>query len=69
MSGIFGGGAPAPAPTPEPPPTIAHESVQAAADVQRKKARTASGRAATILTRPGGVQDEPTLGTTTLLGR
>lgn len=68
MSGLFSKPS-APPPAPEPPPTIAHEAVQAQADVMRKKTRAASGRATTMLT-PRSVQaEDPMIGTATLLGR
>jgi hypothetical protein len=66
MSGLFGGGGSAPPPAP-PPPTVATPQVKAAADAQRMRARTASGRAATMLSDQDEYQ-RPTVGTKKLLG-
>lgn len=73
MTGLFKPDTPSipePAPVPKPTPTVDTPAVQAAADATRRRERTASGRAATMLTRP---QDEeltnPRVGTTQLLGR
>lgn len=50
-------------------PTVATPAVEAAADAERRRQRTASGRAATMLTTPGSAgQASPLVGTTKLLG-
>jgi hypothetical protein len=54
MSFIFGGSKSAPAP--KPIPTVQHEEVKAAGDAARRRSRSASGRASTMLTS-GGLGD------------
>ena len=56
-----------PAPTP-PAPTLATPDVQAAAEAERRRNRTASGKASTLLTGSTGVA-APVTGTNTLLGQ
>lgn len=66
MSGLFGSPK-----TPVPPPvtpTVATPAVQAAADAQRIKARTASGKAATMLTSTDEQTNTPMTATKKLLG-
>lgn len=48
-------------------PTVATPAVEAAADAERRRQRTASGRAATMLTNQESYSS-PMIGTTKLLG-
>lgn len=74
MGGIFSSPSapqiPPPAPAPEPAPTIDTPAVQAAADAERRRQRTSSGRASTMLTSRSQDEDlaNPRVGTTKLLG-
>jgi len=52
---------------PAPTPSVATPAVEAAADAERKRQRTASGRAATMLTNQESYS-APNIGTTKLLG-
>ena len=52
--------------TPAPVPTVATPAVEAAAEAQRRRERTASGKAATMLT--GGMAATPMTATKQLLG-
>ena len=52
---------------PAPTPSVATPAVEAAADAERRRQRTASGRAATMLTNQEG-SSAPNIGTTKLLG-
>ena len=53
---------------PKPAPTVATPDVMAAAEAERRRNRTASGKASTMLTGGTGVA-APTTGTNTLLGQ
>jgi len=53
---------------PAPAPTLATPDVMAAAEAERRRNRTASGKAATMLTGGAGVA-APVTGTNTLLGQ
>lgn len=53
---------------PKPAPTVATPDVMAAAEAERRRNRTASGKASTMLTGGAGVA-APTTGTNTLLGQ
>ena len=52
---------------PTPTPTVATPAVEAAADAERRRQRTSSGRAATMLTNQE-TYSTPNIGTTKLLG-
>lgn len=52
---------------PTPTPTVATPAVEAAANAERRRQRTASGRAATMLTSQENYSS-PNVGTTKLLG-
>ena len=65
MGSLFGSSGPKPTP---PTPTVATPAVQAASDAQRMKARAASGRAATMLTRTEEQATTPMTATKKLLG-
>ena len=52
---------------PAPTPSVATPAVEAAADAERRRQRTASGRAATMLTNQESYS-APNIGTTKLLG-
>jgi hypothetical protein len=54
---------------PAPAPTVATPDVQAAAEAERRRNRTASGKASTMLTGGQGVTTPLTTGTNTLLGQ
>ena len=66
MTSLFSPKTPSPA-TPKPPAQSSPE-VMAAADAERRRQRSASGRAATELTGGSGSM-APTVGTKTLLGQ
>jgi hypothetical protein len=53
---------------PKPAPTTATPDVMAAAEAERRRNRTASGKASTMLTGGAGVA-APVTGTNTLLGQ
>jgi hypothetical protein len=53
--------------TPAPVPTVATPAVEAAAESERRRQRTASGRAATMLSKQEDYT-APNIGTTKLLG-
>lgn len=65
MSKLFSPSTPA---VSAPTPTVATPDVQAAAEAERRRNRTASGKAATMLTGGAGVA-APVTGTNTLLGQ
>lgn len=65
MSGLFSPKTPK---APEPAPTVATPDVQAAADAERRRQRTASGRASTMLTDPGTGTVGMSVGAKKLLG-
>ena len=67
MSGLFGPKPSAPAPPPVTP-TVATPAVQAAGDAQRMRARSASGRASTMLTSTDEQSKTPMTATKKLLG-
>jgi hypothetical protein len=54
---------------PAPAPTVATPDVQAASEAERRRNRTASGRASTMLTGGQGVTGPLTTGTNALLGK
>jgi hypothetical protein len=59
LSELFGGGAPPPPPPPPPPPLLSDASVQFAARQQAIDTAQAYGRAATLMTGPGGTAGGP----------
>lgn len=64
MSGMFKPKTPM---APAPVPTVATPAVEAAAEAARRRERTASGKAATMLTNQESYSS-PMIGTTKLLG-
>ena len=67
MSSLFSPKVSTPAPM-TPPPSIDTPGVQAAADAERRRQRTASGRASTMLTGGTAKTGSDMIGTSTLLG-
>ncbi len=65
MTKLFTPSIPAP---PKPAPTVATPDVRPAAEAERRRNRSASGKASTMLTGGAGVA-APTTGTNTLLGQ
>lgn len=67
MTKLFG--SPKTPAAPPPAPTVATPDVQAAAEAERKRNRTASGKASTMLTGGQGVTGTSSVGTNALLGK